>query len=166
MRFDWIGFAVLSLGIGGIQMMLDRGQDQDWFSSREIIIEAVLGGLGIYLFVVHMLTARRPFIPPALFKDRNFATGVGDDVRRRHDPGVEFVADGAVAAEPGELSGGHRRPDHGAARHRHHGRHGARRPHRRRASIRGWLMGVRHPVRGVVDLGDDQPGRPTSPRCG
>ena len=77
MRFDWTGFAVLSLGIGGIQMMLDRGQDQDWFSAREIIVEAVLGGLGIYLFVVHMLTARRPFIPPALFKDRNFATGVG-----------------------------------------------------------------------------------------
>jgi multidrug resistance protein len=77
MRFDWTGFAVLSLGIGGIQMMLDRGQDQDWFSAREIIVEAVLGGLGVYLFVVHMLTARRPFIPPALFKDRNFATGVG-----------------------------------------------------------------------------------------
>src|SRR5580692_6645290 len=76
MRFDWIGFAVLSLGIGGVQMMLDRGQDQDWFSAREIVIEAVLGCLGIYLFVVHMLTARRPFIPPALFKDRNFATGI------------------------------------------------------------------------------------------
>jgi DHA2 family multidrug resistance protein len=76
MRFDWVGFAVLSLGIGGVQLMLDRGQDQDWFTSREIIIEAVLGGLGIYLFVVHMLTARRPFIPPALFKDRNFALGV------------------------------------------------------------------------------------------
>jgi MFS transporter, DHA2 family, multidrug resistance protein len=76
MRFDWVGFAVLSLGIGGIQMMLDRGQDQDWFTSREVIIEAVLGGLGVYLFVVHMLTARRPFIPPALFKDRNFASGV------------------------------------------------------------------------------------------
>ena len=76
MRFDWTGFAALSLGIGGIQMMLDRGQDQDWFTSREIIVEAVLGGLGVYLFVVHMLFARRPFIPPALFKDRNFATGV------------------------------------------------------------------------------------------
>ena len=76
MRFDWIGFAALSLGIGAIQMMLDRGQDQDWFGSREILIEAVLGGLGVYLFVVHMLTARRPFIPPALFKDRNFAAGV------------------------------------------------------------------------------------------
>jgi DHA2 family multidrug resistance protein len=76
MRFDWIGFTVLSLGIGGIQLMLDRGQNQDWFTSGEIIAEGVLGGLGIYLFVVHMLTGRRPFIPPALFKDRNFAAGV------------------------------------------------------------------------------------------
>src|SRR6476646_5526043 len=76
MRFDWIGFTVLSLGIGGIQLMLDRGQNQDWFTSGEIIAEGVLGGLGIYLFVVHMLTGRRPFIPPALFKDRNFASGL------------------------------------------------------------------------------------------
>ena len=48
MRFDWTGFAVLALGIGAMQMMLDRGQDQDWFDSREIIIEAVLAGLGFY----------------------------------------------------------------------------------------------------------------------
>ena len=76
MRFDWIGFGVLSLGIGGIQMMLDRGQDQDWFTSNEIIVEAVLGCLGLYLFVVHMLTAQRPFITPAIFKDRNFSAGI------------------------------------------------------------------------------------------
>jgi MFS transporter, DHA2 family, multidrug resistance protein len=72
MRFDWTGFAVLALGVGCMQMMLDRGQDKDWFSSREIITEAVLSGLGLYLFVVHMLTAKKPFIPPAVFKDRNF----------------------------------------------------------------------------------------------
>ncbi len=76
LKFDWIGFGVLAVGIGGLQMMLDRGQDQDWFSSREIITEAVLGVLGIYLFVVHMLTARRPFIPPAIFRDRNFSAGL------------------------------------------------------------------------------------------
>ncbi|HVY15513.1 MAG TPA: DHA2 family efflux MFS transporter permease subunit [Rhodopila sp.] len=76
LRFDWIGFAVLSLGIGGLQMMLDRGQDQDWFTSREIVTEAVLGGLGVYLFLVHMMTAKRPFIPPVLFTDRNFAAGL------------------------------------------------------------------------------------------
>nr|WP_294524724.1 DHA2 family efflux MFS transporter permease subunit [uncultured Rhodopila sp.] len=76
LRFDWIGFGVLSLGIGGLQLMLDRGQDQDWFTSREVIAEAVLGGLGVYLFVVHMITAKKPFIPPVLFKDRNFAAGL------------------------------------------------------------------------------------------
>ena len=76
LKFDWIGFGVLAVGIGGLQMMLDRGQDQDWFTSREIIIEATLGALGIYLFVVHMLTARRPFIPPAIFRDRNFSAGL------------------------------------------------------------------------------------------
>jgi MFS transporter, DHA2 family, multidrug resistance protein len=76
MRFDWIGFSVLSLGIGGLQMMLDRGQDQDWFSSTEVITEAVLGGLGVYLFIVHMMTAKKPFIPVVLFKDRNFAAGL------------------------------------------------------------------------------------------
>jgi DHA2 family multidrug resistance protein len=77
MRFDWTGFAVLALGIGALQMMLDRGQDKDWFTSREIIIEAVLAGLGLYLFVVHMFTAERPFIPPAVFRDRNFTAALG-----------------------------------------------------------------------------------------
>jgi MFS transporter, DHA2 family, multidrug resistance protein len=76
MRFDWIGFSVLSLGIGGFQMMLDRGQNQDWFTSGEVIAEGVLGGLGIYLFIVHMFTANRPFIPPQIFKDRNFTAGL------------------------------------------------------------------------------------------
>src|ERR1700735_5502934 len=54
MRFDWIGFGVLSMGIGGLQLMLDRGQTMDWFSSYEIIIEATLAGLGFYLFIVRM----------------------------------------------------------------------------------------------------------------
>ena len=72
MKFDWTGFAVLALGVGCIQLMLDRGQGEDWFSSSEIIIEAVLGTLGLYLFAVHMLTAEKPFIPRELFRDRNF----------------------------------------------------------------------------------------------
>lgn len=71
-KFDWTGFAVLALGVGALQLMLDRGQDQDWFTSREIVVEAVLAGLGFYLFVVHLLTAERPFLPPAIFRDRNF----------------------------------------------------------------------------------------------
>ena len=76
MRFDWTGFGVLALGVGAMQIMLDRGSLKDWFTSTEIIIAAVLGALGIYLFVVHMLTAEKPFIPRALFRDRNFTTAM------------------------------------------------------------------------------------------
>ncbi len=71
MRFDWTGFAVLAIGIGALQLMLDRGETKDWFSAREVVIEAVLAGLGLYLFVVHMATSDRPFIAPAVFRDRN-----------------------------------------------------------------------------------------------
>jgi len=76
LRFDWLGFAVLSTGIGALQMMLDRGQNQDWFTSREIIVEAVLAGLGLYLFLVHLIYGRQPLIRPALFKDVNFTSGL------------------------------------------------------------------------------------------
>src|SRR5215471_7706110 len=76
LRFDWLGVSVLAIGIGGLQLMLDRGHDQDWFTSREIIAEAVFAGLGFYLFMVHVSSARQPLIRPALFKDINFASGV------------------------------------------------------------------------------------------
>jgi DHA2 family multidrug resistance protein len=76
LSFDWLGFSVLTVGIGSLQLMLDRGEDQDWFGSREIIAEAVLAGLGLYLFLIHVSSARQPLIRPALFKDVNFASGV------------------------------------------------------------------------------------------
>jgi MFS transporter, DHA2 family, multidrug resistance protein len=72
LTFSWSGFAMLGLALGCLQMVLDRGQMDDWFYSREIIIEATLAGLGFYLFIVHMFTAEKPFLPPAMFRDRNF----------------------------------------------------------------------------------------------
>jgi DHA2 family multidrug resistance protein len=75
LRFDWTGFLALSAGLGGLQLMLDRGYSQDWFSSNEIVIEAVVAGLGFYLFIVHMLTAEKPFIPPRIFRDIGFLSG-------------------------------------------------------------------------------------------
>jgi len=76
LKFDWTGFGVLALGIGALQVMLDRGETKDWFGSSEIIIEAVLAGIGLYLFVVHLLLAKKPFISPAIFKDRNFTASL------------------------------------------------------------------------------------------
>ncbi len=75
-RLDWIGFGALSLGIGAFQMMLDRGETLDWFSSTEIIVEACLAGLGIYIFLVQSLLAPKPFLSVALFRDRNFVVGI------------------------------------------------------------------------------------------
>jgi DHA2 family multidrug resistance protein len=65
-KFDWTGFLALSLGLAGLQLALDRGEELDWFSSRSIITFFVLAGLGFYLFTVHMLTARNTFIPRAV----------------------------------------------------------------------------------------------------
>jgi DHA2 family multidrug resistance protein len=73
--FDMFGFIALSVGVGALQLMLDRGELKDWFSSTEIQIEAVIAALGIFLFVSQMLTAEHPFISRALFKDRNFVVG-------------------------------------------------------------------------------------------
>jgi DHA2 family multidrug resistance protein len=75
-RFDLLGFAFISLGIGALQMMLDRGESLDWFTSHEIIIEAILSGLFLYLFIAHMFTYDHPFLEPQLFKDRNFSVGL------------------------------------------------------------------------------------------
>ncbi|MDD3610326.1 MAG: DHA2 family efflux MFS transporter permease subunit [Halothiobacillaceae bacterium] len=75
-RFDLLGFALLSLGIGALQMMLDRGESLDWFTNPEVVIEAMLAGLALYLFIAHMFTHEHPFIEPGLFKDRNFSVGL------------------------------------------------------------------------------------------
>ncbi|MGH8326217.1 MAG: DHA2 family efflux MFS transporter permease subunit, partial [Steroidobacteraceae bacterium] len=73
--FDFLGFAALSVGIGALQIMLDRGQLLDWFSSTQVWILAVTAGLAFYLFIVHTFTARDPFVSLALFRDRNFNVG-------------------------------------------------------------------------------------------
>ena len=74
-RFDFFGFAALSLAVGALQLMLDRGELKNWFGSTEIWVEATVAGLAFYLFMVHMFTSRDPFIKLELFKDRNFLVG-------------------------------------------------------------------------------------------
>jgi MFS transporter, DHA2 family, multidrug resistance protein len=73
--FDAIGFALLSLSVAALQICLDRGQGKGWFDSNEIVLEAALATLAFVLFLVHSVTAEKPFIPMALFKDWNFIGG-------------------------------------------------------------------------------------------
>ena len=73
---DWIGFLCLAVAVSGLQLMLDRGQRLDWFDSTEIVLEAIIAAIAIYLFVVHVLTAERPFLNLRLLLDRNYVIGV------------------------------------------------------------------------------------------
>lgn len=72
--FDWFGFGFFAVAIGALQFFLDRGTTKDWFSSPEIVVEAVLAGMGFYLFFVHFFTSKRTFIPHGLFRDRNYVS--------------------------------------------------------------------------------------------
>jgi DHA2 family multidrug resistance protein len=78
MRFDMFGFATLSLAIGALQLLLDRGQQNDWFSSTETWIEMIALVVMATYFVAHtMLTpADKSFVDFRLFKDQNFVTGI------------------------------------------------------------------------------------------
>jgi DHA2 family multidrug resistance protein len=74
-RADWLGFALLSTGIAGLQYFLDRGNQQDWFAARDIRVAAILGAVGIAAFIVYALARPgRAVLDIRIFRDRNFAT--------------------------------------------------------------------------------------------
>ena len=75
-KLDWTGFLSLIIAIGAFQLMLDRGLRQDWFESPEIIIEAIVAAFAFYVFLVHSLTAPRPFLNLRLLLNRNYALGL------------------------------------------------------------------------------------------
>jgi DHA2 family multidrug resistance protein len=73
---DWLGLALLIVGIGALQVMLERGESKDWFESREILAEAVVAGLGIAFFIWHQLRARHPIVELRILRNRQLAAGV------------------------------------------------------------------------------------------
>jgi MFS transporter, DHA2 family, multidrug resistance protein len=75
LRFDWFGFGALAVGIGALQVALDRGEQLGWLESNEIIAEFIVSISGFYYFFAHSLTTTKPFIQFALFRDRNFVSG-------------------------------------------------------------------------------------------
>jgi DHA2 family multidrug resistance protein len=75
LRFDWFGFAALAVGIGSLQVALDRGEQLGWMESNEIIAEFIVSAVGFYYFFAHSLTTAKPFIQFAIFRDRNFIGG-------------------------------------------------------------------------------------------
>ena len=73
---DWVGFLALAAALAAFQFMFDRGQRNDWFNSSETIVECTIGFFALYVFLVHISTAERPFISLRLFLDRNYSIGL------------------------------------------------------------------------------------------
>ncbi|MEO6218239.1 MAG: DHA2 family efflux MFS transporter permease subunit [Sphingomonas sp.] len=74
--FDIIGFGLIALAVASFQLMLDRGQQEDWFSSPEIIAEALVALAAMWMGVVHLATAQKPLFDRHLFKNRNLVMGM------------------------------------------------------------------------------------------
>jgi len=75
LRFDWFGFIALAIGIGSLQLLLDRGEQVGWFDATEIWIEMIISVSGFYYFFAHSLTTPEPFVRFDMFRDRNFVSG-------------------------------------------------------------------------------------------
>jgi DHA2 family multidrug resistance protein len=75
-KFDLFGFALIGIALGALQLMLDRGQQLDWFQSSEIWFELAVTIAAFWMFIVHTVTGRDPLFERGMFKDRNFATGM------------------------------------------------------------------------------------------
>jgi MFS transporter, DHA2 family, multidrug resistance protein len=77
-RFDVFGFTTLSLALGATQLMLDRGQQNDWFSSTETWAEAIVAGVAATYFVAHtaLTPAKQSFVDYRLLKNQNYVTGL------------------------------------------------------------------------------------------
>jgi DHA2 family multidrug resistance protein len=71
-RLDYFGFAALGLGLGALQLMLDRGQQKDWFDSREIVVYAILAASLVWIYFVHTRSTRTPLFNRELFKNPHF----------------------------------------------------------------------------------------------
>ena len=76
---DWLGLALLAIGLGALQLMLEEGQEHDWFQSGAIVALAATAAIGLLLFVVHELRTERPAVNLRLLANRSFtsATAIG-----------------------------------------------------------------------------------------
>jgi DHA2 family multidrug resistance protein len=72
---DYVGLAALVLGVGALQIVLDKGNDEDWFSSNMIIILSILSAISIAVFLIWELTDKSPIVNLRMFRHRNFTVG-------------------------------------------------------------------------------------------
>ena len=74
-KMDYVGLTTLVLGVGALQIMLDLGNDEDWFHSPLIVVLAIVAAISLVVFVIWELTDKDPIVDLRLFRHRNFAAG-------------------------------------------------------------------------------------------
>ena len=74
-KMDYVGLITLVLGVGALQIMLDLGNDEDWFGSNQIVALAIVAAIALAVFVIWELTDKDPIVNLRLFRHRNFASG-------------------------------------------------------------------------------------------
>jgi MFS transporter, DHA2 family, multidrug resistance protein len=72
---DWAGIALLALGIGSLQVVLERGEREDWFAATYITVLAIVAGICIVGFIWREMTARHPVVDLRVLRDRSLAVG-------------------------------------------------------------------------------------------
>jgi DHA2 family multidrug resistance protein len=72
-RLDSVGFMLIAVGLGALEITMDRGEREDWFQSPLIWLSAIVAGAGLLTFVIWELSDREPLLDLTLFKNRNFA---------------------------------------------------------------------------------------------
>ena len=75
-ELDWIGFLSLVAMISSIQLVLDRGEREEWLSSLQIVFACFCAVISGWIFITHSLTKERPLIDLGLFTERNFVLGI------------------------------------------------------------------------------------------
>ncbi len=75
-KVDFWGLGMLALGVASLQIMLDKGQEDDWFGSHFIVTLAIVAAVALVAFVIWELTVKDPIVHLRVFKDRTYATGV------------------------------------------------------------------------------------------
>src|SRR5437660_6936962 len=75
-RIDYWGMGLLAVGIGALQIMLDKGQEEDWFSSHFIVILAALAAVGLVGFIIRELNTEHPVVDLRVFRYRTYSAGV------------------------------------------------------------------------------------------